>query len=80
MLTSDFDETTDLQWITPPECGGQIIDVSYAADGNRVLMHVHDRSDGSHAYYSSKRLADDEGDYWNGSPANRRWKRIATPV
>lgn len=32
-------------WITPPECGGQIVEISYARAGDVALRRVYDRSD-----------------------------------
>ena len=33
-------------WTTPPECGGQIVEHSYARTESLVLHRIHDRSDG----------------------------------
>lgn len=64
------------KFITPPENQGQIVEVSYAAVGNEVIRRTHDQSDKSTEYAASKALNGDEGDYWNGAPANKRWRTI----
>jgi hypothetical protein len=47
-------------WITPPECQGQIVMVSYGSDyAGTYYRQVFDRSDNSATYYSAK--ADDCG-------------------
>ena len=61
----------------PPENQGQIVEVAYAAVGGHVVERTHDRSDGSTRYSVSKMLADDQGEYWNGAPRNKRWKPIS---
>lgn len=69
----------ELDFITPPECGGQLVEVSYAADfeAGYVYRRKRDRSVGETTIHRSRILVDDECDYWNGRPANKRWKRIA---
>lgn len=55
---------------------GQIVEVAFAAHDGVVYMRVHDRSDRTTQYSVSRMLADDEGDYWNGEPRNKRWRTI----
>jgi hypothetical protein len=41
-----------LVFLAPPECQGQMIDVSYAGDANgNVVKRVHDRSDRTTEYF-----------------------------
>lgn len=61
---------------TPPENQGQIVDVSYALIGEIVIRKTHDRSNGETEYAESAVLASDEGDYWNGAPTNKRWRKL----
>lgn len=35
----------DLRFVTPPENGGQIVEVSYACDADNIYERIHDRSD-----------------------------------
>jgi hypothetical protein len=67
---------TVLQFHLPPVNAGQIVLVSYAAANGWVIERTYDQSDRSTGYRISKALADDEGDYWNGEPANRRWRKL----
>ena len=62
---------------TPPRNQGQIVDVSYTQIDGIIIRRIHDRSDRSTAYATSPARADDEGDYWNGAPPNKRWKQVA---
>lgn len=52
-----------MTFITPPECRGQTVEVSYAGihDG-RVLRRTHDRSDGSITYDVADLDEEAEGD------------------
>lgn len=63
---------------TPPKNQGQIVEVSYALiDGGIVIRKTHDRSNGKTEYAESAVLTSDEGDYWNVSPANKRWRKLS---
>ena len=69
-----------MKFITPPECGGQIVTHSYATclwhGVGYVIEEAFDASDRTYTYRMSKLLANDRGEYWNGAPRNRRWRRI----
>lgn len=64
-------------WIVAPEDHGQTVEVSYCMIDGIVYRQRHDRSDGAVEYHASDALAGDEGDYQNGAPRNRRWRRIS---
>lgn len=67
-----------MKFHTPPENQGQIVDVAYVLiDGEIVIRKTHDRSNGKTEYAESAVLASDEGDYWNGAPANKRWRKLS---
>lgn len=60
---------------TPPKNQGQMVTYSYAsAEDGMVIQRVHDSSIGRTSYYSSKALSNDDGEYWNQAPKNKRWK------
>lgn len=67
-----------LEFHVPSENGGQIVQVSYAADETegKVVMRIYDGSDGSETYYVSRALVDDTGDYWFYGPDNKRWREV----
>ena len=67
---------SEINWITPPENQGQIVIVSYAGADGTVYRQTFDQSDRTAEYHASRALVDDEGDYWNGAPANRRWRKV----
>lgn len=69
--------TEELTFHVPPRNQGQMVEVAYAADfeSNVVIQRVHDQSDRSVAYYISD-MMDDDGDYWNGAPPNKRWRMM----
>ena len=63
---------------TPPRNQGQIVEVSYAsADGYVIRRSLDQSPDGPTEYAISRCLSGDEGDYWNGGPRNRRWRKIS---
>ena len=66
-----------MNFITPPRCQGRIVEVSYAAphDGT-VIRRTHDRSDRTTVYHVSQLLIDDECDWWNHEPKNKRWRKL----
>ena len=71
-----------LEFIVPPECGGQIVEVSYSSDDRGVYRRTHDKSDGEtsvqFAPWSS--LPDDLAcEPWNHAPAVPRdaWQRVS---
>jgi hypothetical protein len=66
----------EIQFHVPPRNQGQIVEVAYAAVDDHVIQRVYDASDRTTEFYVSKMLVDDQGDYWNGEPANKRWRRI----
>jgi hypothetical protein len=60
---------------------GQIVEVAYAACYGDVVRRVIDQSigigrPGRVEYAVSKMRADDEGDYWQTEPKNKRWRKI----
>jgi hypothetical protein len=68
---------------TPPECQGQIVNVSYMCAGHHMLMRIYDRSDMSESYYVAPILKRDWKWYEtyeqaNGEPPipNSRWKKV----
>lgn len=63
-------------FITPPENGGQMVEVSYMLIGDYVYQRRHDRADGSITFYRSRAYKNDAGDYQNGAPNNKRWARV----
>lgn len=67
-----------LNFITPPECGGQIVEVSYAATGDgHVIEWSYDQCDQSHSYRIAKASKGDDGDFWNGRPRGLKWSRLS---
>jgi hypothetical protein len=60
-----------------PSDQGQIVEVAYGMWVDMVYRRVTDRGDRTVTYAVSKALAGDDGDYWNGAPLNRRWKKIS---
>lgn len=58
---------------TPPECGGQIVLVSYGLDADRdaIVVRKQDRSNGLTSYtaYQLPEEWDGEWEPWNGAPA-----------
>ena len=71
-------DISSLTFHTPPENGGQIVTESYACDAenNQVVMRQYDASDRTTEYYASRALVDDDGDYWNGAPSNKQWRKV----
>lgn len=66
--------STRLTFHTPPECGGQIVDVGYASTGDgQVIRWRHDRSSGKNSYEIADADEDYEGDFWNGGPRGLSW-------
>lgn len=65
------------KFIVPPDCGGQIVEVSFAYDPTteRVWRRHHDQNNGEIWYYSAKCPKSYECDFWNGSPPIKRWKK-----
>lgn len=68
--------TDKIMFHVPPRNQGQIVEVAYAAVDGMVIQRVYDASDRSIDFYISKMLKDDEGDYWNGEPSNKRWRKM----
>ena len=70
-----------MDFITPPECQGQIVTYSYATTVIKrkayVIKERYDASDRTTTYSISRMLVGDQGDYWNGRPSNRRWRKIS---
>ena len=65
-----------------PRNQGQIVEVAYAACYGDVVRRIIDQSIGTGRpgrveYAVSKMRATDEGDYWQQTPANRRWRKIS---
>lgn len=70
-----------MRFIIPPENAGQIIENAYCLYGDYVYKRVYGRDTRNCIYFRSKSLKNDEGDYWNGAPRNKRWERIySVPV
>ncbi len=80
-----------MKWITPPECGGQIEEVSYASDGECAYRRVTDWSvaDGHPDRETYSRVSWDilhdsghlEWEPWNQEPSipAELWERCASP-
>ena len=70
-----------MNFVTPPENQGQIVDVSYAITEQGVVERRHDRSDGRTSYRFAKytpaleRWADRTGPSYR-SPPSARWRRL----
>ena len=76
----DMNNTTAFH--VTPRNQGQIVEVAYAACYGDVVRRITDQSIGTGRsgrvkYAVSKMRADDEGDYWQATPANRRWRKIS---
>lgn len=56
-------------WITPPENGGQIVEVSYARAGDVALRRVYDRSDRQETITAFRFSDRHEFEPQNGEPA-----------
>jgi len=69
-------KTDKIVFHVPPRNQGQIVEVAYAAVDGMVIQRVYDRSDRSINFSTSKMLKGDEGEYWNGEPSNKRWRRM----
>lgn len=54
--------------VTPPENGGQIVEVDYGSDGDYIFRRVYDRSDRSTTVSVYFRDDDDDFQPWNGRP------------
>ena len=58
-----------LTWITPPECGGQIVEYSYASGDEGVMMRIHDHASGEvSTYVADWDAMTGECEPWNGTP------------
>jgi len=69
--------TEEIKFHIPPENGGQIVIVSYGAIKDHVIQCCYDQSDQETDFYISRALVKDNGDYWNGAPLNRRWRKMS---
>jgi hypothetical protein len=67
----------NLEFIVPPRNQGQIVEVSYAGtlDGY-VIRQIYGQCDQKKSFAISRALVDDDGEYWNGSPKNKRWRKM----
>ena len=65
-----------MEFHVPPANGGQIVEVAYAMEDGMVFQCIYDASCRSVRFLVSKALVRDQGDYWNGAPANRRWRTL----
>lgn len=69
----------DPRFVTAPEDQGQIIEVSYALDGEAqmVVRRSVDRSTGR-TYYAVARFQDLHGDWepWNEAPSLEGWQEV----
>jgi hypothetical protein len=63
-------ELKELEFVTPPVCQGQIVEVSYAAHAEYSLFvrRTHDRSDDTTSYAAREWMDGEEADFWNGEP------------
>ncbi len=69
------------EWQTPQDQNGLAVQSSYCYDNDNVYEMVVDRTvDGDTDYYSSPILESNDLDWYSsqGSPPNKRWKRIAS--
>lgn len=60
----------------PPQNGGRIVEVAYAAKDGKVFRRTFDQSDRTTVYHVSAQLMDDECDYWQREPRNQRWRKM----
>lgn len=67
----------DVKFHTPPKCSGQTVLASYGCDDNGfVYRKIIDQSDNAMTIDRSRMLMDDDGDYYNSEPRNKRWREI----
>lgn len=72
-----------LTWHVPPSCGGQIIEVAYAAGEDVVFRRETDQSypvtDPDRVTYYYADVEDVEGAWepWNGEPEVTEWREVA---
>ncbi len=68
-MTLTLRDVQNLDYTTPPECGGQIVEHSWAYhEAGYMVERVFDRSDRSVKYVIYDDVQDDEWDPWNGVP------------
>lgn len=66
-----------VSWITPPECGGQAVEISYATCEAGVLRRIHDRSVGEITYdLAAWEDVQGEAQPWDESPRASRWVEV----
>lgn len=71
-------EKTMKMYVAPVD-QGQMVEVSYGQWDGTVYRCCHDRSDHEVTWWASRALRDDEGEYWNGPPKNKRWRQVSGP-
>lgn len=70
-------------WTTPPECQGQMIELSYGSNDNGVYLMIRDRADETEEHFFAPWSYFHESqmdDFWNGAPVLKKgkgWKKIA---
>lgn len=73
--------SSNLTFIVPPECQGQMVEYSYACDENTAYQRVTDRSSRTVALYTADwaDLPDDAFSSWdpaNSEPAISGWESV----
>ena len=70
-----------MKFHVPPANQGQIVEVAYGQTDGIVYRRTTDRSDGSVSYECATADDNDEGDYWNGEPADvdSDWTECSQP-
>jgi hypothetical protein len=71
--------THTLQFHVPPFYQGHLLEIAFAAtDDGHVIRRRYDHTDRSRDYAIGAQLAEDQGDYWNGEPANEDWRAMTS--
>lgn len=64
-------------WHVPPECQGQIVEVSYACDEDGYpICRTQDRGDRSIKYQRASEVARDDYEPWNKEPGGYVWEPV----
>jgi hypothetical protein len=77
-----------MKWITPGECQGQIVELSFCADGDYIYRRTLDRSDNSVEYERRDWDFSPDGDGvdgehfqpWNRKPGGEGWEDCEDPA
>jgi hypothetical protein len=68
-----------LTWITPPRNQGQIVEVSYATDGESIFRRTLDRSDLSEVIECRDFEEGENFNPWNEAPrSNDAWEFVSS--